>query len=114
MAKVGNLVISEPGLVIHALLQWLGATRDFHIGEHGCIEVKSYKRFESYTKWLCQLKTQLYVHNSVCGPRRRYVLLMQLRFGEAQQPLEQLSVADVLRKWRLGLLQMRLHIVTTG
>ena len=112
MPFIGNLELVAPGLTIHEALQWLAATRDWHIGKYGCIEVKSYKRFEKFTKWLCQLLVQLYVYNSVSGPRRRYVLLMQLRFGEAQKPFEQLCVADVLRKWRMGLLQMRLHIVT--
>ena len=69
MPFIGNLELVAPGLTIHEALQWLAATRDWHIGKYGCIEVKSYKRFEKFTKWLCQLLVQLYVYNSVSGPR---------------------------------------------
>ena len=50
MPFIGNLELVAPGLRIDDLLQWLAATRDWHIGKYGCIEVKSFKRFEKFTK----------------------------------------------------------------
>jgi len=73
MSRMTRLVdtIRAVGLVVDERFQWLGATRDFEVGKFGCLEIKSYKRFEKLGKWLDQMLVQMCVSNSQSGGKKK-------------------------------------------
>ena len=104
--------IRAVGLVVDERFQWLGATRDFEVGKFGCLEIKSYKQFEKLGKWLDQMLVQVYVSNSQSGGKKNYNVLVQVRLSESQSPFVSLAPEEMVRWWRLGVLRMKLEIVT--